>query len=121
MRSSMAAGRWGKGRERPAEPEGPTRTVALSSPRLAVLCDFPAEGWRSMDLAAEMLLTELHGRHADRCRAVRVCPSFRRRLTRLPGLGRRAAAVNADRLLNRFWDYPRHLRRRRPEFDVFHL
>jgi len=28
---------------------------------------------------------------------------------------------NADRLLNRFWDYPRWLRPRVRDFDLFHL
>ena len=43
------------------------------------------------------------------------------RMTRLPLVGRRRAAVNTDRLLNRFWHYPRHLRRRRADFDLYHL
>jgi glycosyltransferase involved in cell wall biosynthesis len=84
--------------------------------RLAVVCDFPEEGWASMDLAAEMLLRELPAG-----RAVRVCPPFRRRAGRLPWLGRRRAAFNLDRLLNRLWDYPRYLRGRREEFALFHL
>jgi glycosyltransferase involved in cell wall biosynthesis len=92
--------------------EGPPGTPA----RLAVVCDFPEEGWASMDLAAEMLLRELS---ADR--TARVCPPFRRRAGRLPWLGRRRAAFNLDRLLNRLWDYPRYLRRRRHEFTAFHL
>jgi glycosyltransferase involved in cell wall biosynthesis len=91
----------------------------MGLPRLALLADFPEEGWPSMDLAAEMLLRE--ARLAERFRVERVCPPFRRCLTRIPWLGRRGATVNADRLLNRFWDFPRHLRRRRDEFDLFHL
>jgi glycosyltransferase involved in cell wall biosynthesis len=74
-----------------------------------------------MDLAAEMLLREAQAACAGRVRAVRVCPPFRRRFGRLPWLGRRAAAFNADRLLNRTWDYPRYLRRRVAEFDLFHV
>jgi glycosyltransferase involved in cell wall biosynthesis len=74
-----------------------------------------------MDLCAEMLLHELRTGHADRVEAVLVGPPFCRRATRLPGLKRRKGAVNLDRLLNRFWDYPRHLRRRVAEFDLFHL
>jgi len=89
--------------------------------RLAVVCDFREEGWPSMDLVAEMLLAELHSGGAGPVRAERVCPPFRRRFGALPLLGRRRLAFNADRLLNRFWDYPRHLRRRRHEFDLFHL
>jgi glycosyltransferase involved in cell wall biosynthesis len=88
--------------------------------RLAVLCDFPEERWPSMDLAAEMCLRELQTRHSARIEAVRVCPPFRRRAGRLPGLSRWGQAHNADRLVNRLWDYPRHLRG--PEkFDLFHV
>jgi glycosyltransferase involved in cell wall biosynthesis len=87
--------------------------------RLAVVADFPEEGWPSMDLAAEMLLRELPA--DDRVWARRVCPPFRHRLGLLPGLSRSRWAVNADRLLNRFWDYPRHLRRRVRAFDAFHV
>jgi glycosyltransferase involved in cell wall biosynthesis len=86
--------------------------------KIAVVCDYPEEGWPSMDLAAEMLLA-----HAPPARqtAQRVCPPFRRRLGRLPWLGRRRAAFNADRLLNRFVYYPRHVRRGRADFDAFHV
>ena len=74
----------------------------MGSSRLAVVADYPEEGWPSMDLAAEMLLSEAP--RAGGPRAERVCPAFRRRLGRLPWLGRRRLAVNADRLLNRFLD-----------------
>jgi glycosyltransferase involved in cell wall biosynthesis len=74
-----------------------------------------------MDLAAEMLLREAQSGFAGRMQAVRVCPPFRRRFGRLPWLGRRTAAFNADRLLNRVWDYPRCVRRRAAEFDLFHV
>jgi glycosyltransferase involved in cell wall biosynthesis len=84
--------------------------------RLAILCDYPEEGWPSMDLVAEMLLRE-----PSPLGTQRVCPTFRRRLGRLPLLGRRHLARNADRLLNRFVDYPRHLRERSSGFDVFHI
>ena len=93
----------------------------MTVPGMAVLCDYPEEGWPSMDLCAEMLLSQLGNCHADRVRAVKYCPSFRRRLGRLvPAMGR-WWGENADRLLNRFWDYPHHLRPRRKEFDAFHI
>ncbi len=52
-----------------------------------------------------------------------VRPPFRRRLSRWPGVRGLGAAHNADRLLNRFWDYPKTLaqRLRREPFDLFHL
>ena len=51
----------------------------------------------------------------------RVCPAYRRRLTRLPGGGATGTARNADRLLNRHFDYPRYARTVRTAFDVFHV
>jgi glycosyltransferase involved in cell wall biosynthesis len=91
--------------------------------RLAVVYDFPEEGWPSMDLVGQMILAGLAGGHAGAVAAVRVCPPFRRRLTGWPPLRRRHAARNADRLLNRFGDYPRALGRlaRRGELDLFHV
>ena len=67
------------------------------APRLAVVCDFPEEGWASMDLVAEMLLAEIAAGRARGVRAARVCPRFRRRATAAPWLRRRRSAVNADR------------------------
>jgi glycosyltransferase involved in cell wall biosynthesis len=90
-------------------------------PRLAILRDFTEEGWPSMDLCAEMLTEHLRRDFRDRLTPVEICPPFRRRLQRLPWLGRRRAAVNADRLLNRLWDYPRFARRRRADAEVFHV
>lgn len=82
--------------------------------RLAVLPDFPAEGWPSMDLCADMLLAHLPT-------AERVCPPFRRLATRLPVVGRKNVAFNADRLLNRFITFPNFARRNRTGFDCFHV
>ncbi len=89
--------------------------------KLAVLYDYPEENWPSMDLAAEMLYHEMQLRHKDHLQVAKICPSFKRRFGRLPWLGRRKVAVNADRLANRMWDYPRHLRRLANNFDLFHL
>jgi hypothetical protein len=49
-----------------------------------------------MDLCAEMLLAHLRPTSQDRIQGEAVCPPFRRRFLRLPGLGRRLA-FNADR------------------------
>jgi len=89
--------------------------------RLAVLCDLPEENWPSMDLVAEMLLAQLHANHAREVQATCVCPRMKRRVSLLPVLGNRPALVNADRLLNRLWDYPQHLRGRVWDFDRFHV
>jgi glycosyltransferase involved in cell wall biosynthesis len=44
-----------------------------------------------------------------------------RRFGRLPFTREKQSAFNADRLVNRFWDYPRHLGSRLGEFDCFHI
>ena len=91
----------------------------MSVPRVAVVCDYREENWPSMDLAADMLLDNLQRDHAGVIEATRLAPLMRRRFT---GNGRESGKwFKADRLLNRFWDYPRFLRRRRRDFDLFHI
>jgi glycosyltransferase involved in cell wall biosynthesis len=96
----------------------------MSSPiRLAVVCDFPEEDWPSMDLVGAMILSHLGRDFADQIHPTRVCPPFRHRLARRPIADRLGSARNADRLLNRFWDYPRALARQaaRDSFDLYHI
>jgi glycosyltransferase involved in cell wall biosynthesis len=94
----------------------------MTLPRLAVICDLLEENWPSMDLVAEMLLQRLASADAPVLTAERVCPPFARRFTRLPvPRAHRYTAFNADRLLNRLWDYPRLLRRQRHRFDLHHV
>lgn len=76
-------------------------------PRLAVLPDFPAEGWPSMDLCAEMLLAHLPPDLA----AANLCPPYRR----LP-LG-----PTLNRACNRYIRYPTRIRRVAARFDLFHI
>jgi glycosyltransferase involved in cell wall biosynthesis len=89
--------------------------------RLGLVCDFVEENWSSMDLVAEMLWTHLQGSGGSGVRAERIRPAMIRRATRLPWIKKKNAAFNADRLLNRFWDYPKHLRSRLQDFDYFHI
>lgn len=107
------------------ETESPRAAPKAEAPsiRLALLCDYAEEGWASMDLFGEMILGHLRLGHAGEVEPERVCPPYRRRLERLPGLGRRGAARNADRLTNRFVDYPGQVRRlvRSGRFDLYHL
>jgi len=88
--------------------------------RLALVCDYKEEGWASMDLVGDMILEHLQAGHAAEVDATRVRPEFRARFGRLPAGRLRGAARNADRLVNRFRDYPRALGKLR-DFDVYHL
>jgi glycosyltransferase involved in cell wall biosynthesis len=96
--------------------------MAAASARLkvAVLCDFAEENWPSMDLVADVLLEKLASDHADTVEAVRIRPRFH---WRFASAGKDAAGLkyNADRVLNRFIDYPLALRRSRDRFDVLHV
>ena len=74
--------------------------------KLAISPDFREESWPSMDLVAEMLLA-----HLDTGMAQVARPHYKRLL------GWR----NADRLFNRFVNYPRYLRGQRASFDCFHI
>ncbi|HEV7858343.1 MAG TPA: glycosyltransferase family 1 protein [Pyrinomonadaceae bacterium] len=89
-------------------------------PRLAVIGDFVEEKWPSMDLVAEMLFQHLEQEHAGTLTATFIRPQMRRRLTRL-GVTTCRSTFNADRLFNRWWDYPRRLRKLRDGFELFHV
>ncbi|MBE9011123.1 glycosyltransferase family 4 protein [Pseudanabaenaceae cyanobacterium LEGE 13415] len=87
--------------------------------QVAVICDYPEEQWHSMDLCSQMLLD--YGQTALQWQLHSVCPSFQHRFTHLPKIGTRKAAFNADRLLNRFWDYPNYVKKIVNQFDMFHV
>jgi glycosyltransferase involved in cell wall biosynthesis len=95
--------------------------------RVAILCDIVEENWPSMDLVGEMLCKYLQSDHADSFVATRLSPRMRRRFTKHSSEGGsqrsdlRAKLFNADRVLNRFYDYPRFVRGRKSEFDLFHV
>src|SRR5262245_56606591 len=93
--------------------------IGRTTLRVAIVCDLVEEQWGSMDLVAVMIEKYLRSDHGN-IRAVRLCPPMRRRFARASDADRQSM-FNADRLINRFWDYPRWLRMRRSEFDVFHV
>lgn len=102
----------------------------MTLPRVAVICDLLEENWPSMDLVADMLIQFLNKEHSNAVSATRVRPVMRRRFVRvksvsvnlLNGDGQLSRFLfNADRLVSRFWDYPRYARRHREEFDLFHI
>jgi glycosyltransferase involved in cell wall biosynthesis len=88
--------------------------------RAAIICDFTEENWPSMNLIPDMLLEKFASEHPEAVEAVRIRPRFRWRLARAR---EHSAGVrfNADRVLNRFVDYPLELRRWLDRFDVFHV
>jgi len=88
--------------------------------RLGVICDFVEENWPSMDLVADMLLAQLRNGPPTGIDVERIRPPMARRFTR-EGCSSSKLAFSADRLFNRFWDYPRFLRTYREAFDVFHV
>ena len=78
--------------------------------RAAVICDFAEEHWPSMDVVADMLLAYLEA-HAESVAAARICPRMQLRFR----------WRSLDRAVNRFYDYPRELRRYAAGFDVYHV
>jgi glycosyltransferase involved in cell wall biosynthesis len=92
---------------------------AARSPRVALVCDFLEENWPSMDLVADMLFEHLERQHAGDFSVTRLRPAMQKRLGRLPFDS--SLLRNADRFASRFIDYPRWLRRRARDFDLFHV
>jgi glycosyltransferase involved in cell wall biosynthesis len=88
--------------------------------RVAVICDFLEENWPSMDLNGDMLYHFLEQDHTPDIAPTKVRPPFRMRFARIP-LFPESIERNADRLANRFFDYPRGLRSQLGQFDLFHL
>jgi len=104
-------------RPRPVTPSSGARAEL----RLGLICDLVEENWPSMDLVAEFLWTQLRARPEGEVLAKCIRPRMARRLSRLRCVGAGGMARNGDRFLARFWDYPRHLRRRAGDFDCFHV
>lgn len=91
------------------------------SVRLLLLPVYQEEGWHSINLYTEMLEHGLAGLADPGLSWQRSAPPYRWRMQHLPGLEHRKVTHNVDRLLNRFYDYPRHVRRECQRFDLFHL
>src|ERR1041385_2598387 len=84
---------------------------------VGLICDFREEGWFSMDLVADMLAENLRSINSVSERTI--CPAMRFRARRGHFADSRMA-LNADRLINRVFDYPRHLKDHR-NLDLFHI
>lgn len=107
-----------------AHPAAEARPELEAGPiRLGLVCDLLEEGWASMDLVADRVLAHLRDDWPGQVVPTPIRPPMVRRATLLdhgPAAGPRR---NVDRLLNRFWDYPRALgrRARREPLDLYHL
>jgi glycosyltransferase involved in cell wall biosynthesis len=88
---------------------------------VAIVADLLEERWPSMDLVADMLVMHLGAGASADINAAALRPPIVRRLTRLPGLVAGSKSDTADRVVNRFWDYPRWLSGLRDSYDVFHI
>jgi glycosyltransferase involved in cell wall biosynthesis len=100
--------------DRPAE-------TGLTPARVALLCDYREEGWPSMDLTGDMLSRHLASGHPGIASLEQLCAPWSPRVSRIPGLGQSAVGRNAERLFNRFLDYPRWLKTQSERFDLFHI
>ena len=110
----------------PAQTSSATMTDIIASrassrPRIAIVRDLAEENWPSMELVPDMLFEQLSLRHSGEFAAAPLCPPMQRYFRRLPLTGARPIFFNADRLLNRFVNYPRWLQRRATNFDLFHV
>jgi glycosyltransferase involved in cell wall biosynthesis len=75
-----------------------------------------------MDLCSDQLLAHLPAAGSgSELVATDLEAPFQRRFQKLPIVGKRRAAFNADRLLNRHLVLPRFLRRHAADYDFFHV
>lgn len=86
--------------------------------KVALVCDFLEEGWYSMDLFGDMLLQCFRAEHSGEIEVEQLRPPMRRRFSARAGS---RLFWNADRLMNRFQDYPRWLKKRASQYDLFHI
>jgi glycosyltransferase involved in cell wall biosynthesis len=86
--------------------------------RIAVIADSPDEHWPSMDLVAEMLVSEWQEHFSGDVET-------RKLELPIPRIARAVrdskVALNADRMLGRFVRYPALAMRERNHFDFFHV
>src|SRR5450755_423129 len=97
--------------------QGGSRSTRI---RVGLVCDYAEELWPSMDLVGDMLCQYMAADVTTEVDVTQLRTAMRRRLSRVPLLGPKTS-LNADRLLGRFWDYPRWLAKELNRFDLFHL
>ncbi|MBC1220727.1 glycosyltransferase [Nostoc sp. UCD121] len=92
----------------------------MNSLRLALVSNFRAEASPSMLVCGDRLYDSLCAEHPHLA-TTRIQPNYTYRLRQLPRLGKMRLALETDKMLNRFWDYPRHLKSQVSQFDIFHI
>lgn len=85
--------------------------------RVAIVADLLEEQWPSMNLYANQLFAELEKPPSKVEKVELLRPPMKRRLSRASSGG----SFIADRLLNRFFQYPQFLRKQKARFDLFHI
>ena len=95
----------------------------MSRLKVAILADYVEERWPSMDLVAQMLVTELQSAHCAAIDAKLIRPRFIRfnSVARFAESTRTKSAFNVERALNRYLRYPWWLRGQREQYDLFHI
>lgn len=92
----------------------------MNPDRLALVSNFRAEASPSMLVCGDRLYDYLVAEQPD-LQTSRIQPEYTYRLKRLPWLGKMGFASGGDKMLNRYWDYPRHLKSCQQNFDLFHI
>jgi glycosyltransferase involved in cell wall biosynthesis len=99
---------------------GPPPHADASRPSVGIVCDLAEENWPSMDLVAEMLLQHLAAGRDTGFAATKLqppAPAGVRAATALP----RWSLRGLMRMAKRYWLYPRWLKSRNNDFDLFHI
>lgn len=87
--------------------------------KLGIVCDYLEEGWFSMDICAQMLIDRAAQIADVDIQPSQIRPSFQWRLRYLQQYIPKS--FNGDRFINRFIDYPRYLKPRAQDCDLFHV
>ena len=87
--------------------------------KLGIVCDYLEEGWFSMDICAQMLIDRALEINDVDIQPLQIRPPFQWRLKHLPKYIPKS--FNGDRFINRFIDYPRYLKPRASDCDLFHV
>jgi glycosyltransferase involved in cell wall biosynthesis len=87
--------------------------------KLGIVCDYLEEGWISMDICAQMLVDRSTQLIDSDIQPVQIRPPFQWRLK--PWEQHLPKYFNSNRFINRFIDYPRYLKPRAADCDLFHI